>query len=114
MHLLTSRKHLDGWRMHVNRVRIDGVGGLTPQFPCSFHCDPNPLVPSVLLTLSTEFEIRIVKNVLGGSATQQELRGCGVRGHNGMNRELGVEPTILRANSNPASQFIFHNSNPAC
>ena len=19
-----------------------GVGGLTPQFPCSFHCDPNP------------------------------------------------------------------------
>ena len=34
--------------------------------------------------------VRIVKNELGGSATQQELRGWGVLGgHNGMNRGTG-------------------------
>ena len=33
--------------------------------------------------------VRIVKNELGGSATQQELRGCGVGGFNGMNRGTG-------------------------
>ena len=42
--------------------------------------------------------VRIVKNELGGSATQQELRGWG---HNGLNRgtgELNPQPAI---NSNP-------------
>ena len=34
--------------------------------------------------------VRIVKNELGGSATQQELRGWGVKdGHNGMDRGTG-------------------------
>ena len=35
-----------------------GVEGLTPQFPCSFYCDPqppNPLVLAVLLTLPVNF-----------------------------------------------------------
>ena len=34
---------------------LTGLGGLTPQFPYSFHCDPNPLVPAVLLTLPVHF-----------------------------------------------------------
>ena len=29
--------------------------GVNPQFPCSFHCAPNPLVPAVLLTLPVNF-----------------------------------------------------------
>ena len=39
------------------RLRIDGgLGDLTPQFPCSFHCDPsNSLVPAVLLTFPVHF-----------------------------------------------------------
>ena len=37
--------------------------------------------------------VKIVKNELGGSATQQELRHWGVGGHNGMNRRTGgVKP----------------------
>ena len=44
------------------RVRIDEVGGLTPQFSCSFHCDPQPFTsccvadadtPSSFLTIRT-------------------------------------------------------------
>ena len=40
-------------------------------------------------TVSFNDRVRIVKNELGGSATQQELRGWGVEGHNGMNRGAG-------------------------
>ena len=41
-----------------------------------------------------------MKNELGGSETQQELRGWGwgLRGHNEMNRELGVYPTPVNSN----------------
>ena len=35
---------------------LTGGWGLTPQFPCSFHCDPlNSLVPAVLPTLPVHF-----------------------------------------------------------
>ena len=46
-----------GWNTNFSSMQgsnwREGWGGLTPQFPCLFHCDPpipNPLVPAVLLT----------------------------------------------------------------
>ena len=42
-----------------------------------------------------------MKNELGGSATQQELIGWGVGGHNGMDRGTGGSNPQPPVNSNP-------------
>ena len=48
---------------------------------------------------------RIVKNELGGSARQQELRGWGVGGHNGLNRGTGGGVYQPPVNSNPGHAY---------
>ena len=42
-HVTKAKGEMTTVRSAVSRVRIDGGewGGLTPQFPCSFHCDPS-------------------------------------------------------------------------
>ena len=47
-----------------------------------------------------------MKNELGGSATQQELRGWGVGGHNGIDRGTGGLTPLV--NSNPAK--LYHTT----
>ena len=50
------------------------------------------IASSCLMLATPMYRVRIVKNELGGSATQREVRGWGVwggGGHNGMNRGTG-------------------------